>query len=123
MDRNDLRFVPVLAESIHARQVLADDEHASSRWPDVLRHVSFYTDTDGNAAVLVAFVLKNHRGNVDLTRAYRGLLGSAADVPDPVSAVGGFEAVAQRVEDIYASKLKQFYAETGAGKPTHWHAL
>jgi hypothetical protein len=107
---------------MHARQVLADDEHLSTRWPEVRRHVSFYTDTDGRAAVLVAFILKNHRGNVDLTRAYRGLLGPAADVPDPVSAVGGFEAVAQLVEDTYAGKLEQFYGGLGAGQPVSWHA-
>jgi hypothetical protein len=50
---------------------------------------------------------------VDLVRCYRGRIGPAEQVDDPLSAVGGFEALADQVEDRFAAKLAMFIGQPG----------
>lgn len=117
-----LHFLPAHGLDMRAREILAENEHPSKRWPDVTRVVTLYFDTGGHAAAFVCFRPPANSGHVDLVRCYRARIGPAAEVADPLAAVGGFEELADQVEEKYAGQLAMFLGEPGQTAPESWRA-
>ncbi|GEM_PF-2516135 len=117
-----VHFQPAHGLDMRATRTIAEDEHPAKRWPEVIRVVTLYVDTEGYAAAFVCFRPPAHGGHVDLVRCYRGRIGPAEQVGDPLAAVGGFEALADQVEDRFAAKLAMFLGQPGGSEPDTWHA-
>lgn len=118
-----LNFQPAHGLNMRARRIISEDEQPARRWPDVTRVVSLYLDVDGDYAAFVCFRPAGQIGNVDKVRCYRGKIGPATAIADPLKAVGGFAELGQLVEDEFAAKLTMFFGEPGEDEPVHWHAM
>lgn len=105
-----------------AREILSENEHPSTSWPDVTRQVTLYVDIDDNYAVFVCFRPQGQGGNVDKVRCYRGRIGRRSEIADPLAAIGGYAEIAQAVEDEFGNKLAMFFGAPGQDEPVHWHA-
>lgn len=117
-----IHFYPAHGLDIRAREIISEFEMVSQRWPDVMRHVTLYIDTDGYYAVFVCFTPKGHAGHMDLTRCFRGPIAPQAELGDPVAAIGSFEQVADAVEEEFAARLAKFYGAPGTCHPETYNA-
>ena len=117
-----VHFQPAHGLDMRATRIIAEHEHPAQRWPEVTRVVTLYVDTEDHAAAFVCFRPPTHSGHVDMVRCYRGRIGPADQIGDPLAAVGGFEALADQVEDRFVAKLVMFLGQPGQPEPDSWRA-